>query len=131
METFPSSLVRERVGFSSAAMAPESHPYRRHSLRMFIPIGVNKISSLSASMATEFHPFRCQWLQIFLPIGVNDLSVDQSCFSHTYISKQVRLSRATLEFQVFQVPTGLKVFKSQVISQLDLSRLNLSQLALS
>ena len=29
--------------------------------------------------------------------------------------KQVRLSRATLEFQVFQVPTGLKVFTSQVI----------------
>ena len=28
---------------------------------------------------------------------------------------QVRLSRATLEFQVLQVPTGLKVFKSQVI----------------
>ena len=29
--------------------------------------------------------------------------------------EQVRLSRATLEFQAFQVPTGLKVFKSQVI----------------
>ena len=28
--------------------------------------------------------------------------------------KQVRLSRATLEFQVLQVPTGLKVFNSQV-----------------
>ena len=28
---------------------------------------------------------------------------------------QVRLSRATLEFQVLQVPTGLKVFNSQVI----------------
>ena len=26
--------------------------------------------------------------------------------------KQVRLSRATLEFKVLQVPTGLKVFKS-------------------
>ena len=30
-------------------------------------------------------------------------------------NKQVRLSRATLEFQVLQVPTGLKVFNSQVI----------------
>ena len=29
--------------------------------------------------------------------------------------KQVRLSRATLEFQVFQVSAGLKVFNSQVI----------------
>ena len=29
--------------------------------------------------------------------------------------KQVRLSRATLEFQVLQVPTGLKAFNSQVI----------------
>ena len=29
--------------------------------------------------------------------------------------KQVRLSRATLEFQVLQVPTGLKVFNSQEI----------------
>ena len=31
------------------------------------------------------------------------------------VKKQVRLSRATLEFQVFQIPTGLKVFNSQVI----------------
>ena len=30
----------------------------------------------------------------------------------TKIKKQVRLSRATLEFQVVQVPTGLKVVKS-------------------
>ena len=30
-------------------------------------------------------------------------------------NKQVRLSRATLEFQDLQVPTGLKVFNSQVI----------------
>ena len=30
-------------------------------------------------------------------------------------TKQVRLSRATLEFPVLQVPTGLKVFNNQVI----------------
>ena len=32
-----------------------------------------------------------------------------------FVWEQVRLSRATLEFQVLQVPTGFKVFNSQVI----------------
>ena len=30
---------------------------------------------------------------------------------HDLVNKQVRLSKATLEFQVLQVPAGLKVFK--------------------
>ena len=42
--------------------------------------------------------------------------------------KQVRLSRATLEFQVLQLPTGLKVLLD--LTQLDLSKLDLSCLAL-
>ena len=37
--------------------------------------------------------------------------------------KQVRLSRATLEFQVLQVPTGLKVFNSQVIYLISLTKI--------
>ena len=33
------------------------------------------------------------------------------------------MSRATLEFQVFQVPTGLKVFNSQVIYLISLTKI--------
>ena len=37
--------------------------------------------------------------------------------------KQVRLSRATLEFQVLQVQTGLNVFNSQVIYLFSLTQI--------
>ena len=49
---------------------------------------------------------------------LQDLSKSQVLTTRIFKGKydiQVRLSRATLEFQVLQVPTGLKVFNSQVI----------------
>ena len=46
-----------------------------------------------------------------------------SCGEVQEVSKQVRLSRATLEFQVLQVPTGLKVFNSQVICLISFTKL--------
>ena len=39
------------------------------------------------------------------------------------MDEQVRLSRATLEFQVRQVPTGLKVANSQVIYFISLTKI--------
>ena len=47
-------------------------------------------------------------------------------FSKNHII-QVRLSRATLEFQVLQVPTELKVFISQVIYLISLTKIFMSK----
>ena len=45
-------------------------------------------------------------------------SVSDNLVLMWFVREQVRLSRATLEFQALQVPSGLKVFNNQVISVL-------------
>ena len=55
-------------------------------------------------------------------IGIPDILVISILIPGRYV-EQVRLSRATLEFQVLQVPTGLKVFNSQVIYLISFTKL--------
>ena len=73
--------------------------------------GRNSESSMWA-MLSVFISYTVGWAEKWK----NDIlkCADVDYYGTIYI-KQVGLSRATLEFQVLQVPTGIKVFNSQVI----------------
>ena len=51
----------------------------------------------------------------FSKANFGNTGIKSNCVFPQELWKQVRLSRATLEFQVLRVPTGLKVFNSLVI----------------